>query len=79
MENLEKKKKKKHVTFADDVTIHYMEDFIEESSIARQPFWEIFARDRYRFQRRIFIMEEMLKYVLSLDHTCNKQYSITQE
>ena len=71
-------KNRKCVTFSNDVTIHYMEDFIEESSLVRQPFWEIFASDRCRFQRRIVFTEKMLRNVLSPDYWRNKQRSVTE-
>ena len=60
--------KKKIVTFSNNVTINYMEEFIEEYSSVREPYWKIVARDRFRFQKRISVIGEMLKTILLLKY-----------
>nr|XP_033774293.1 protein phosphatase 1 regulatory subunit 15B [Geotrypetes seraphini] len=55
--------KRKKVTFLDKITEYYVSN--EED---RKGCWEEFARDRYRFQKRIQEIEKVIGYCLSTEH-----------
>ena len=59
----------KRVSFDDLnlVEVHVFPD-CEENVLIRKTYWEIFARDRYRFKDRISLTEADLKDVFGWDH-----------
>ena len=58
---------KKKVSFNGTITIHILDDADE----VRKSEWETFARDRFRFKKRICKAEKILADVLSKLHIKN--------
>jgi phosphatase-1 catalytic subunit len=54
----------KIVRFSDIIVCYYFTSYQDE----RKAYWEVYARDRHRFERRIRDLENILKPILRLEH-----------
>jgi Phosphatase-1 catalytic subunit binding region len=59
-----------NVTFSDSVKVHHMVAWSFAYKNARKMYWELFALDNMRFQRRIQQVSYILNPILQNEHRC---------
>lgn len=57
----------KRVRFSNTIKVYRYEDIPE----SRKPYWEVVARDRFRFNKRISDVEKKIRYVFCPEHRSN--------
>ena len=50
------------------MVVHTLDDNLDAYEEARKGPWELYARDRCRFQKRIEEVEKAISYIFDVDH-----------